>query len=150
MWGFFIGYILHMDQHYPRLTKQQQICAEALANGFRPYDAAAKANVTYQALWKWRKENPHFLKAVEEIRTYMFEQTYMRALQTNDEAVETIKAIMNDGNARNADRLAAARLLIDVARAGYETHHLEKRINSLEDSTGGASGTEAADGPAGA
>lgn len=139
-----------MDKHYPHLTKQQQVAAEALANGYRPFDAAEKAQCTYQAIWQWRKKNPHFLKAVEEVRAYMFEQTYLRALKTNDEAVETIRAIMQDGNARNADRLAAARLLIDVARAGYETHHLEKRLSSLEDTASGTDSLEASDGDAGA
>ncbi|MDB5329672.1 MAG: Helix-turn-helix of insertion element transposase [Phycisphaerales bacterium] len=84
------------------LSAQQQIALAALASGQLPTAAAKSAGVVASTLYRWRKQDPAFIAALNAWRNLAQEAAHDRVLAMAGQATATVMAAMQSGDARTA------------------------------------------------
>ena len=114
------------------LTAAQQVAAIALAQGKKVTAIAKTAKVSTHTIYDW-KQNPEFAQLVASTRRDLWQAAISRAIAMVDDAMEVTRAIAvgEVTEARPSDRLAACRLILDVA-SKLDAMELESRIAALE------------------
>jgi len=113
------------------LNERQRIAASYLARGTTVREVARKIGVSEKAIYMWR-QRPAVQRAVTRIQQELLSETGGMNISTIPAAIEVLAAIINDEEARAADRIAAARTLMTGAQAYQERKILERQINDLE------------------
>ncbi len=85
------------------------------------------------------------MKAVLRAQEDLMSEGGSRGVSTVPEAVETLTAIMNDENARDADRIAASKALMSGADAYAQRKIMERKLRDLEELLRELTGAEASD-----
>jgi uncharacterized membrane protein (DUF106 family) len=93
--------------------------------------AAQKVGITTPTLHKWLKLS-EFKAAYREARREAVTVAIARLQQAAAEAVEALRAIMNDTSKPASARVSAARSILELAIKAIEIEDLEVRIEELE------------------
>lgn len=94
-------------------------------------EAAAQSGISDRTLRKIRK-TAEFQEALEAARSAAFERVFDVVCSAAPESAEQLIAITNDQSAPASARVAAARSILDLARAYYEQRGIFDRISALE------------------
>lgn len=113
------------------LTTRQRLAVDLLARGHTSRYVARELNVSERTIHTYRKK-PAVMTAILRAQEEIMSQGGSRGISTVPEAVETLTAIMNDENARDADRIAASRALMNGAQAYAERKILERQLRDME------------------
>ena len=110
--------------------KQEQAIAALMANP--TLEAAAGAlKVNPVTLNRWLK-HPAFQDAYRDARREAVTHAVATVQAATSEAVETLRAIMRDGDAPAGSRVSAARTVLDTALKAVELEDLVARVEALE------------------
>jgi transposase-like protein len=113
------------------LTERQRIAANYLARGTTIRETARKIGVSEKSIYTWR-QRAAVQQAISRIQQEMLSETGGMNISTIPDAINVLDNIINDDNARAADRIAAARTLMSGAQAYQERRILERQIQDLE------------------
>jgi hypothetical protein len=114
------------------LTPAQERAAVALAQGKSHAAIAKQAKVCRNTLYAWR-QLPEFADLVTTTRRQLWEEAISQAVGMVGDALQVTRSIANGEvvEAKVSDRLAACKLLLDVA-SKLDAVELEARIAALE------------------
>ena len=93
--------------------------------------AAQKVGITTPTLHKWLKVK-EFKDAYREARREAVTAAISRLQRTATEAVDALRAVMNDTESPASARVSAARAILEIAVKAVELEDLEARIEELE------------------
>ncbi len=93
--------------------------------------AASRAGVHERTVRKWLCE-PAFKRALDVARRQAFEDALGQLRAAAGRAVEALLDVVQHEDARPADRVSAARVLLDNAHRAHEAFEVAERIESLE------------------
>lgn len=113
------------------LNERQRIAANFLARGTTIRETARKIGVSEKSIYTWR-QRPAVQQAISRIQQELLSETGGMNISTIPAAINVLDAIINDEDARAADRIAAARTLMSGAQAYQERRILERQIQDLE------------------
>ena len=113
------------------LNERQRIAANYLARGTTIRETARKIGVSEKSVYSWR-QRPAVQQAIARIQQELLSETGGMNISTIPDAIRLLDSIINDTEARNTDRIAAARTLMSGAQAYQERKILERQINDLE------------------
>jgi transposase-like protein len=113
------------------LNERQRIAANYLARGTTIRETARKIGVSEKSVYLWR-QRPAVQQAIARIQQELLSETGGMNISTIPDAIKLLDSIINDPEARNTDRIAAARTLMSGAQAYQERKILERQINDLE------------------
>ena len=113
------------------LNERQRIAANYLARGTTIRETARKIGVSEKSVYSWR-QRPAVQQAIARIQQELLSETGGINISTIPDAIKLLDSIINDTEARNTDRIAAARTLMSGAQAYQERKILERQINDLE------------------
>jgi len=113
------------------ITAKQEKAIAALIAEQTIRDAAARSGITEQTLFRWLKDknfNAEYMRA----RRDAVQQAVARMQSATCEAVETLRAVMNDCKARGSERVSAAKAIIDFAYKGIDLEDFAARLSAIE------------------
>jgi len=113
------------------LRENERMAAELLARGKTCREVARALGISERALYNWRKR-PAVQRAVYALQQELIDTSESKGLALMPEAITTLTEIMNDPQARAADRIAASRALLNGAAAYQERKMLERTVSDLE------------------
>lgn len=113
------------------LNERQRIAANYLARGCTIRETARKIGVSEKSVYSWRQRTA-VQQAIARIQQELLSETGGMNISTIPDAIKLLDSIINDTEARNTDRIAAARTLMSGAQAYQERKILERQINDLE------------------
>lgn len=116
----------------PDLTPTQAIVVAELVAGKTQVEAAAAARVTDRTVRLWLKQ-PAFARAVRERRSELWTQCTNGMHSSAAGALEVLKRASVNPQAREWERVAAAKALVEFTRKAAETEDLRARIQELEE-----------------
>lgn len=112
-------------------TKQQRAIA-ALLTAKNIGAACEVAEVGRSTLTRWM-DDPGFITALRRVEAQALDAAGRRLVGLADEAIETVRAIMEDDTMPPAVRLRAAGTVLDTLFKIRELAGLEQRVSRLED-----------------
>ena len=113
------------------LRENERMAAELLSRGKTCREVARALGISERALYNWRKR-PAVQRAIYAFQKDLVDSSESQGLALMPDAIATLTAIMNDENARAADRIAASRALLNGAAAYQERKILERTVSDLE------------------
>jgi hypothetical protein len=114
------------------LTEKQLIVLGELAAGKSQLDAAKAAPVTDRTVRLWLKQ-PVFSRALRERRAELWALCTNQMHASAALAVEVLKRACLNADAREWERVAAAKTMVEFTRKAAETEDLRARIQELEE-----------------
>ena len=114
-----------------QLSAQQQQAIRALLTTKNVAEAAKKTRVSLRTLWRWLGD-PMFRVHLASAEADMLDAGTRRLLQLQDEAIETVQAIMQDRELGANVRLRAAQTGVDTLLKLRELRNIEQRLVALE------------------
>jgi hypothetical protein len=113
------------------LTGKQQQALTALLSGRTKTQAAVEANVSYRTLHRWLQDRNFRAHLTLATDATLADATH-RLTGVLDEAVTVLTQIMNNPQAKEADRVRAANLLISRSLDLVHQKQILERIATLE------------------
>ena len=113
------------------LRENERMAAELLARGKTCREVARALGIAEKTLYNWRKR-PAVQRAVYALQQELIDVSESKGLALMPDAIATLTQIMNDQEARAADRIAASRALLNGAAAYQERKLLERTVSDLE------------------
>ncbi len=113
------------------LTERQRLAVHLLAQGKTIRETARQLGVSERTIWCYR-QRPAVQNAIYFVQTEMINEGGGRSLTSIPEAMRCLKEIVADPEARDADKIAASRALINSANSFAERRILERQIADLE------------------
>jgi len=113
------------------LTVKQVIAADAIVSGKTMTDAAKAAGVTNKTLWSWR-HTPQFMSVVNRKLQERTDMTGTQGVGLVPACLHVLQTIMNSPTSEDADRIRAAKVIMDSANAYQEQREMEVTIARLE------------------
>ncbi len=117
------------------LTPKQHKCLAALLAEPTIAAAAARVHVGERTVHTWLLE-PTFADAYRVVRRLAVGQAISQLQQASSAAVGVLCDVMTNADERGANRVAAARAVLDYATRAIELEDLEARIALLETASG--------------
>jgi hypothetical protein len=114
-----------------KLTRKQEVAIAALLTAPTIADAADTASISEPTLWRWLQRED-FQTAYRQARREAVSQAVAYLQRVAGEAVDTLRAVMQDAQKPASARVSAARAVLDLAIRGVELEDLEARIQTLE------------------
>ncbi len=114
------------------MTNRQKKALAALLNAPTMRAAALLAGVNYSTLRRWITEDAEFSDAYRAELSALIENAAFQARQGMSEAISVLREIMNDEEALQSNRLAAAKVIIESGSRLIEMQSYEQRISELE------------------
>ena len=114
-----------------QLSSAQQQAIRALLATKNVVEASQKTRVSLRTLWRWMGD-PVFRVHLAGAEADMLDAATRRLLQLQDEAIETVQAIMQDGELGANVRLRAAQTVLDTLLKLRELRNIEQRLVALE------------------
>ena len=113
------------------MTDRERHVAELLSHGWTLRAIARKVGVTEKTVYNYRQK-PRVQAMVREFQEDIVESTGSQAASLVPEAITVLQSIVNNEDARDADRIQAARALMNGSAAFQERKLLERQITDLE------------------
>src|SRR2546430_12729651 len=120
-----------MKAHGEKLSRKQELAIAALLTCSAITDAAKQCGIGEVSLHRWLKE-PTFQAAYREARREVVQHAIAQIQRASSEAVETLRAVMQDAEAPASSRVAAARTVLDMSLRAVEIEDLQQRVEALE------------------
>lgn len=114
-----------------KLTRKQEALISALLTAPRLTDAVQQVHISEVTAWRWMKQDA-FQQAYREARRAVVQYAVTQVQRATGEAVETLRAIMQDVHAPASARVSAAKTVLEMAVKAVELEDLEARIAALE------------------
>jgi hypothetical protein len=114
-----------------KLTRKQEVAIAALLTAPTIADAAYAASISEPTLWRWLQRED-FQTAYRQARREAVSQAVAYLQRVAGEAVDTLRAVMQDAQKPASARVSAARAVLDLAIRGVELEDLEARMHVLE------------------
>lgn len=119
-----------MAGHTKRQQRQEKLIAALLCQPTIAL-AARQAQVGEDTAHRWMRE-PDFKAAYAEARQRVLEEALRYLQSTMLAAVETLRSVMLDDQTRPAQKIMAAKVVLELGLRSYELEELEARITALE------------------
>jgi len=113
------------------LCDHERLAVDLLARGKNLREVARTLGINERTLYKWRQK-PAFQRAIYASQQELIDAGGGQGITVLPNAVATLTEIMNNPEARDADRIAASRALISGAQAFQERQMLARTISDLE------------------
>lgn len=113
------------------LDPRQEKALASLLEGKTIALAAKRAGVTRQTVYAWLRL-PEFVSELRAGEGQLIDGAVRRLVNLQDQALDTVAAILSDPYATNATRLRAAGMVLDSLLRLRELRNLEERIQTLE------------------
>jgi hypothetical protein len=94
------------------LSIQQELALHALMSGATQAEAAERANVARETVWRWMQDDAEFLAALNRVRTGLAEATLDRLRLARFEAIDVLVQLLKSDDPRM--RLLAAQTVLRV------------------------------------
>ena len=120
-----------MRAHGEKLSRKQEQTIAALLTCDSLTAAAAGCGIAEATLHRWLKDDG-FQAAYREARRAVVQQAIVQVQGATGEAVETLRAVMQDADAPASARVSAAKAILETAIRAVELEDLEARIAALE------------------
>jgi hypothetical protein len=120
-----------MSGHGQKLTRKQEAAISALLTQGTLAESAALAGIGEATLRRWLQRDD-FQAAYRRARREAVSQAVAHLQRVSGEAVDTLRAIMNDDQKPASARVTAARVILDMSIKAVELEDLEVRIAALE------------------
>lgn len=114
------------------LSPREQRVLAALITERTVDEAAAQAGVGVRTLYRWLAERPAFRDAYRAELRGVMAAVSGRLQGSALRALKAIEQVLDDKEARHADRLAAASKILDLSFRSYELGEVEQRLEALE------------------
>jgi hypothetical protein len=114
------------------LSPARRRAVEALVSSVSFEEAAEKARIREQTLWRWLAHDREFQQAVKDERRRHRTAACIAAEALLSVAVETLEKTMRDENLAPEVRVEASRATFEIAMQLYKLTALEDRILALE------------------
>jgi hypothetical protein len=116
---------------HPLTPRQEQSITALLVQG--SLQAAAEASGVHEkTLRRWLRDDAVFQMAYREARRAVVQQAIVQVQRATGEAVETLRAVMQDSEAPASAKVSAAKTILETAVKAVELEDLEARIVALE------------------
>jgi hypothetical protein len=113
------------------LSQKQSRALSALMSAPSVAEAAVTCGLGERTLWRWLGE-PEFKAAYMKARREAMSHTITQLQQATGEAVEALRAIMQNDTEPASARVSAAKTVLEMALKELELEDLESRIKALE------------------
>jgi|GEM_PF-5401486 len=113
------------------LKERERTAALLLAQGKTNRAVAAKLGVTEKTIWNYRQK-PAVQRVIRETQEEFADMSGSMAVTVIPEAIAMLQGILNDPDARDSDKIQAARTLMTGSAAFQERKMLERQISNLE------------------
>ena len=113
------------------LKERERTAALLLAQGKTNRAVAAKLGVTEKTIWNYRQK-PAVQRVIRETQEEFADMSGSMAVTVIPEAIAMLQGILNDPDARDSDKIQAARTLMTGSAAFQERKMLERQITNLE------------------
>jgi DNA-binding MurR/RpiR family transcriptional regulator len=117
--------------HGDKLTHKQDQAIIALLSQSSIPDAAQACGLSPVTLHRWLKDTG-FQAAYREARRHVVQQAITQVQQATGEAVETLRAVMQDPEAPASAKVSAAKTILETAVKAVELEDVEQRLAALE------------------
>ena len=116
---------------HPLTPRQEQSITALLVQGSLQA-AAAASGINEKTLRSWLRDDAAFQIAYREARRAVVQHAITQVQHATGEAVETLRAVMQDAEAPASAKVSAAKTILDTAVKAVELEDLEARITALE------------------
>ncbi len=120
-----------MKGHGAKFPRKRQEAIAALLTEPTIREAAKTAGVGEKTLGRWLQDED-FCQSYREAKRQVVQQAVTRLQQISGEAVEALRGVMTDDTKPPSSRVAAARIVLDMALKSVELEDLEARVEALE------------------
>lgn len=120
-----------MKGHGEKLSRKQEALISALLTAPTLAAAAHTAGIGEVTAWRWLKDTG-FQASYREARRAVVQQAIVQVQRATGEAVETLRAVMQDANAPASAKVSAAKTILETAVKAVELEDLEARLAVLE------------------
>lgn len=120
-----------MKENLQKITPKQEKAILFLLTEPTIRQAAEKSGVGETTLYRWMQEE-EFDKAFKDARAKALNQTISQLQSTSNNAVRTLKNVMEDEKAPASSRVTAAKTVLEMAFKAYELQDLASKIEEME------------------
>ncbi|MEK5176939.1 phBC6A51 family helix-turn-helix protein [Heyndrickxia sp. FSL W8-0496] len=120
-----------MKENLQKITPKQEKAILSLLTEPTIRQAAEKSGVGETTLYRWMQEE-EFDKAFKDARAKALNQTISQLQSTSNNAVRTLKNVMEDEKAPASSRVTAAKTVLEMAFKAYELQDLASKIEEME------------------
>jgi DNA-binding transcriptional MerR regulator len=120
-----------MSGHGEKLSRKQDQAITAMVTCASITEAAAQCGLAEVTLRRWLKQDG-FQQAYRDARRAVVQHAIVQVQRATGEAVETLRAVMQDTDASASARVSAAKAILETAVKAVELEDLEARIAALE------------------
>lgn len=113
------------------MTERQRLAAGYLASGKTNREVARLLGVSERTIWGYRKR-PAVQRAILAAQNDIMELSGAQNLTLIPDAIQCLRDIINDPEARDSDKIAASRALMSGANSFSERRLLERQLADLE------------------
>jgi hypothetical protein len=106
-----------------KLTRKQEVAIAALLTAPTIAEAAHAASISEPTLWRWLQRED-FQTAYRQARREAVSQALAYLQRVAGEAVDTLRAVMQDAQKPASARVSAARAVLELAIRGVELEDL--------------------------
>ena len=120
-----------MVRHGEKLSRKKEDAIAALLTCKTVAEAAEVASIGQNTLFRWLRMED-FKTAYRNARKEVVAQAIAQIQNGLSDAVKTLTDIMKDNKAPASARVAAGKIMLDMAIRAIETEDLEARITKIE------------------
>ena len=113
------------------LSAKQEKAIAALLETPTTRAAAQAAGVSEATIWRWLADEA-FASVYRNARAKALENTLSALQAAGADAVQALREVMNDVNAKGSERVSAAKAIIELGLRGREVLETEARLADLE------------------
>lgn len=113
------------------LSPRQRLAANLIASGLNNEEIAKRCGVSVYTISTYRRD-PRVADAVYRAQNEILTQVGGKTLESVLDAIQILRNIMTDPNARDSDRISACRTIIAGSSTFTEHRALERQINEIE------------------
>lgn len=130
------------DRDYSKLIESEivkpkwDIAIQALLSGKTRDQAADECGVGVATIYRWLKDDD-FISQFQTARKEVYDAAIAHLQGSACKASETIIAVMSNPVAKDSDRLAAARYLLEASKEHMDFAELEAKVEALLRAMGG-------------
>lgn len=113
------------------LNERQRLAAWHLSRGKTCRAVARELGISERCLYKWR-QSPAVQQVIAKLQTEFMEETGAMNSSMVPDAIQVLNEIISKDDARDSDKIAAARTLMSGSQAYQERVILQRQIADLE------------------
>lgn len=120
-----------MNEYGSKKPRKREAAALAMISSGTIAEAANAAGISQATLYRWRQE-PEFQAIVNRVKSEALSNASNRLAALSTDAVSTLKDIADDKLTPPAQRVSAARTILETAFKAREQDEIIARLDNLE------------------